>query len=91
MNADKCKLLVTNHDNDVHINIDGKTIYGSTSVKLLGVTIDNNLNFSEHVSNICKKSGQKLHALCRVSHLMNKTKLRILMTAFVVVVVVVFR
>ena len=83
MNADKCKLLVTNHDNDVHINIDGKTIYGNTSVKLLGVTIDNNLNFSEHVSNICKKAGQKLHALRRVSHLMNKTKLRILMKAFI--------
>ena len=83
MNADKCHLLITNHENDVSITIDGLTIECCKSVKLLGVCIDNNLNFNEHVSNICKMVSKKLHALRRVSQLMNKDKLRILMKSFI--------
>ena len=37
-NDDKCKLIIT----------------CSNSVKLLGITIDNKLNFKEHLTNICK-------------------------------------
>ena len=83
MNTDKCHLLVTNHENDVSINIEGQIIHGSKSVKLLGVCIDNKLDFNEHLSNICKKVGKKLHALRRISNLMNKDKLRIIMKAFI--------
>ena len=52
-----------------------------TSVKLLGITLDNKLNFNEHVSNICKKASQKIHALARISNYMCQNKLRILMKA----------
>ena len=83
MNANKCQLLITNHENDVSVNIDGQKIECSKSVKLLGVCIDNKLDFNEHVSNICKKVSKKLHALRRVSHLMNKDKLRIIMKSFI--------
>ena len=83
MNTDKCHLLVTNHEKDVSINIEGQIIHGSKSVKLLGVCIDNKLDFNEHLSNICKKVGKKLHALRRISNLMNKDKLRIIMKAFI--------
>ena len=83
MNAEKCKLLVTKHDSNVSATIDGHTIYACKSVKLLGVQIDNNLDFSEHVSNICKNVSKKLHALQRVSHYMNRNKLRIIMKAFI--------
>ena len=58
-------------------------IKGSKSVKLLGITIDNNLNFNEHVSNICDKVSQKLHILARVAVFINTEKLRILMKAFI--------
>ena len=83
LNADKCKLLVTNHEDEVSIKIGRETIKGKKSVKLLGVKIDNKLNFKEHVSDICKKASLKLHALARVSHLMNKDKLRLIMKAFI--------
>lgn len=33
------------------------------SVKLLGVTIDNNLNFKEHIFAPCKKASSQLHAI----------------------------
>ena len=83
MNADKCHLLITNQDTNVCINIDGENIEGSYSVKLLGIKIDNKLNFNEHVAGICKKISLKLHALARISHLMEKNKLRNLMKAFI--------
>ena len=41
------------------------------------------LDFTEHVSSICKKAGLKLHALARISKFMNKEKLRILNKAFI--------
>ena len=83
MNANKCHLLITNHDDKVSAIIDGQTIYNSKSVKLLGVCIDNKLDFTEHVSNICKKVSKKLHALRRVSQYMNTEKLRLIMKAFI--------
>ena len=50
MDLDKCKLLVTNHSNEISLNIDQQLITGSKSVKLLGITIDNKLSFDEHIS-----------------------------------------
>ena len=52
-------------------------------MKLLGITIDNELKFSKHVSNLCKKASQKLHALARISNFVCQDKLRILMKAFI--------
>ena len=72
MNADKCKLLITKHDGDVSINVDGHIIQAKKSVILLGITIDNNLDFNEHISKLCKKVSLKINALARVAHFMNK-------------------
>ena len=83
MNADKCKLLVSKNAEKVSIVIDGHTIIGTDCVKLLGVNIDNKLDFNHHVSTIYKKASLKLHALARVSHFVSKEKLRILLKAFV--------
>ena len=47
------------------------------------MTIDKNLNFKSHVSNLCKRASQKLHALARVSAFMNPDKLRLLMNSFI--------
>ena len=55
LNDDKCKLLISNKDSDLSINIEGETIVCEKLVKLLGIKIDNQLTFSEHVSSICKK------------------------------------
>ena len=83
MNKEKCNLLITNHDDNISVIIDGQTIHNSKSVKLLGVCIDNKLNFNEHVSNICKKVSKKLHALRRVSQYIQKDKLKLIMKAFI--------
>ena len=83
MNADKCHLLITNHEDDISATIAGETIKCEKSVKLLGINIDNKLDFNDHVSKICKKVSLKLHALARISHLMNADKLKVVMKAFI--------
>ena len=82
INADKSHLLVTKHHDNVFVKVDNEIIKGSKTVKLLGITIDNKLDFNEHVSKICNKASRKLHALARISNLMNPQKLRMVVKAF---------
>ena len=76
MNADKCKLLVTNYK--VHAEIENEIIENKKSVKLLEVIIDHTLSFEEHILKICKKVSLKLHALSRMSHFLSTYKLKVL-------------
>ena len=83
LNPNKCHLLVTNHTNDVSVTVDGETIKGSHTVKLLGINVDNKLNFNDHVSKLCNKVSQKIHALSRISPYMSTEKLRYILKAFI--------
>ena len=81
-NDDKCHLIVCNQK-DASITHVSENIEERISVELLGVNIDTNLNFNEHVTNLCKKANQKLHALARISKYLNEDKLKILMKTFI--------
>ena len=48
------------------------------------ITLDNKLSFESHVSSICKKASQKLHALTRIANYMDLSKRRTLMKTFVI-------
>lgn len=61
---------------------DDKIINNSLSTKILVRTTDNNLNLSDHISNICKTSNQKLNALFRVSANVNSYKCILLINSF---------
>ena len=54
-----------------------KTIKNFLQEKLLGIEIENMLTFGPHVGNLCKKAGQKLHAVARIANYMNISKKRI--------------
>ena len=58
-------------------------IESEDSVKLLGVTIDSKLKFSEHVTDLIKKGNQKLHALARISKYLCEDKLKLIMRTFI--------
>ena len=81
-NADKCHLLVT-RDTDVTTKIGELDVKDSREVELLGVKIDGKLSFENHVSSLCKKASQKLHALARVINFMDLAKCKSLMKAFI--------
>ena len=80
-NNDKSHLLIANNFGN-KINVVNNVITGENSVKLLGVTIDNKLNFDEHVDKIRKKANNKLHALSRIAKYLDATKLRLVMKTF---------
>ena len=61
-NPDKFHLLLSPPDESISVNVDGYQITNSKREKLLGITIDNKPSFNEHVSSLCTKASQKLHA-----------------------------
>ena len=82
-NPDKSHLLLNEKDPNLFAMVNNHKITNSETVKMLGITIDNELKFNEHVSKLCKKASQKLHALSRISHFMNLKKRRMIMNAFI--------
>ena len=65
------------------INVGNYKIWEDQCVKLLGVTIDNKLNFDSHVQNICTNSGRKLSVLRRMVKFLSFDKKRLLLKTFV--------
>ena len=57
-------------------------IWETRSVELLGVTIDNDLKFDEHLLKICLKANRKLSALTRIKKYLDFHKMRVLFKAF---------
>ena len=60
-------LLVTGNY-EVIASINEFEIESSKKEKLLGITIDTRLSFQHHITSLCKKASQKLHALARIAH-----------------------
>ena len=81
-NADKCHLIVCN-EKDIMVNLRKEKITANDSVELLGVNIDNKLDFTNHVTQLCKKGNQKLHALARIAKYLSQDKLKVLMRTFI--------
>ena len=81
-NDDKNKLLVTN-SNPVSAKVGNEVIISSISVKLLGITLDSKLTFKDHVTKMCKKISNKIHALGRVAKYMDSKKIKLIMQIFI--------
>ena len=67
----------------INLNINGAEIKGQNSVTLLGVEIDNELNFNNHISNICKKAGNKINAISRIQNFLDQKEKEALVNTFV--------
>ena len=84
LNTDKCHLLVSGHKfEEMWMKVGKDCIWESKDVNLLGVTIDNDLKFDKHISNLCLKVGRKLSALSRMSKFLSFEKKRTLYKCFV--------
>ena len=69
MNSGKCHLFVSgNKHENMWAKIGDDQIWESRTVKLLGITIDNELKFDEYISNVCKKAQRKLTVLTRIKN-----------------------
>ena len=82
-NSDKYHLLVTGNY-EVSASVNEFEIEIGKKEKLLRISIDTTLSFEHHITSLCKKASQKLHALARIAHYMDFEKRRSLMKAFVI-------
>ena len=83
VNPDKFRLLLNSNDYEIFVAIDNHRIYNSPHEKPLGISIDNKLTFDEHVTRLCNKASQKLHALARVSSSMTTEQRHKIMAAYI--------
>ena len=63
-------------------NIDGEIINSEETVKLLGVTLDYQLDFDPHISYICKKARTQLNALQRFKLLISFKEKKVFFSHF---------
>ena len=75
--------LVTSTSEEVSVKIENEIVKNSLPEKSLGIEIDNKLTFETHVDYICKKAGQKLQALARITNYTDTRKKRSMMNALI--------
>ena len=80
-NLDKCHLLLSTLT-PISIKVKDYITKNSDNEKLLGVTVDGNLNFNCHLENILKKPSKKVHELARITPYMSIPKRKVLMNYF---------
>ena len=66
----------------INLNINRVEIKSQNSVTLLRVEIDNELNFCNHISNICKKAGNKINAISRFQSFLGQKEKKALVNTF---------
>ena len=81
-NPGKSHILLSSKKPEI-VSVDGISIAASSHEKLLGVIIDSELKFENHITEICLKVSKKINALCRISSFMSLEKRRTLMKAFI--------
>ena len=67
----------------MRVKINDVTPTSSVEEKLLGITLDSELKFEKHITDICNKASQKIHVLSRISSYISLNKRRLLMKTFV--------
>ena len=65
------------------LNINNIKIRKSSSVTLLGLTIDNRLTFKDHINILCRRANPKLQALRRIRKYLTTVKAKLLCNAFI--------
>ena len=58
-------------------------VEASDDILLLGITIDKQVTFKQHIENLCRKAQYKLHALRRIRKFLTIEKAKILGNAFI--------
>ena len=86
VNPDKFQMMIIGGNkkmDTVKIKINDVEIKSESSVTLLGVEVDKELNFNNHISTICKKAGNKLNAINRLQNFLAQKEKETLVNTFV--------
>ena len=86
-NPDKFQAIIVNkrRENQIthKLKIYNNEIETTKSVKLLGIAIDNQLSFNQHISNLCSKAPMQRNAICRLAKFAGKKEKIAILNSFV--------
>ena len=68
---------------DVKIQIRGQEVAQTQELRLLGIKIDNELEFNKYISKICKSAADQLNALYRLGQYLNLQQSEVLVKSFI--------
>ena len=83
LNQSKCHFLTAGSTEHLWVKVGSEKIWESQTEKLLGITVDKNLNFESHLKILCKKVNQKVSALARIAGILPFQKRYILLKTFI--------
>ena len=76
-------LVLANRSDSDKINLNGTKLASSSYEKLLGILIDRDLSFDKHIKSLCRKAGQELNALARISNCLTHDQKRLLLNSII--------
>ena len=86
-NPDKFKSIIIQKSNQTskpkQLLIGNDVVEVASSVKLLGIHIDDQLSFNLHISNICKSAFKQLNALVRLKRFLGSEERKALINSFI--------
>ena len=86
VNPDKFQAMILSSnkkENKFDLKINNSIISSEKSVTLLGIEIDNKLNFDKQVSNICRKANNQLNAIGRIQNYLGEKGKKTILNTFV--------
>ena len=86
VNPNKFETILLNKSKSSHFeeitNIGNEKIETPSVVKLLGIEINNKLNFTNHINTICRSAANQLNALIRLRHFLKIEERKALIQSF---------
>ena len=86
VNPNKFETILLNKSKSSHFeeitNIENEKIETPSVVKLLGIEINNKLNFTNHINTICRSAANQLNALIRLRHFLKIEEGKALIQSF---------
>ena len=87
VNSDKFQVVLLDKrrsDNtNIELEIGNEKISSTSSVKLLGIHLDDKLNFDEHINKICKSAGNQLNVLIQLKSFLDLKGKEVLVNGFI--------
>ena len=75
--------LFTSTAQEIRISIGEITISNSKCEKLLGIHVDNKMEFEPNVRTLCEKASQKLNAFATITYSLKFERRKLLLSAFI--------
>lgn len=83
-NASKFQsMIMSRSECNLDLKVNGISIPTTNYVQLLGIDIDNSLNFNTHVSKLCRKAAKRLNCMGRLSKILSQECLIKIFDAFI--------